>query len=122
MLGLHCEKAGKSKSKKKEDICPEALREGKTKREECTFRFNINRPPSMGFIYFSKAVHDHSHALRPAAPENTIGLEQLTAHEILEISNLALMGSGRTMILRVSSCIAATDRLVFAGEESRLLL
>ena len=76
----------------------------------------------MGFIYFSKAVHDHSHALRLAAPENTIGLDQLTAHEILEISNLALMGSGHTMILQVSSCIATTDRLVFAGEESRLLL
>jgi hypothetical protein len=101
MLGLHCEKAGTTVPVHKDDICPEAWRKGKTKRELCTFRFNINAPPTVGIIHFTKAIAVHSHPLPEASSENTSRLNGLTSEEISIISQLAVLDLPRATILKV---------------------
>lgn len=100
-LGLYCEKAGKTIPQHKDDIPPEAWREGKTKREECTFRVNISHPPELGIIYFTKVVSFHTHSLPSPSMQNVIGLTRLSPDDIIMVSDLAINGANRAFAMRV---------------------
>ena len=102
-LGLYCELARTPLSQHKEDIVPEAWRNGKSKRQQCTFRVNISHPPETGIIYISKVYLIHNHPIRQASEENALGLKGLTQDEIAFVSNLAVNGATRTSTLRVFS-------------------
>lgn len=80
---------------------PEAWRNGKSKRQQCTFRVNISHPPEIGIIYISKAYLIHNHPIRQASEENALGLKGLTKDEIAFVGNLAVNGATRTSTLRV---------------------
>lgn len=107
-MGLYCELARTPLSQHKEDIVPEAWRNGKSKRQQCTFRVNVSHSPEMGIIYISKAYLIHNHPIRQASEENALGLKGLTNDEISFVGNLAANGATRTSTLRVFSYLSLT--------------
>ena len=84
------------------NIVPEAWRARESKREGCSFRVNISRPPKFGIIYISKAILTHTHEVHLPSKDNAIGLEALTPGDIRMIQGLYNAGANLTSVMRVN--------------------
>lgn len=71
---------------------------------------NINAPPSLGIIHFTKYVPVHTgHKTWPANEARARFVDGLTDEQSDIIHKLTLVGSARTQIVKVNSLITLVD-------------
>ena len=92
-------------------VVPAARRKGHTKKCDCPWVLNINAPPSLGIIHFTKYVAVHAgHKVWPANEGRARFIDGLTDEQKHIIHRLTLVGSRRTKIVKVSLLLALADR------------
>ena len=100
-LFLHCEHGRTPVSKHDKSLPPESWREKGIKRDNCPWRVNFNAPKNPPCKRMTKMILQHNHNVKDPSEYHNRFLQSLTPPEIRLIQRMALLGIGRTTIIKV---------------------